>query len=707
MALRVYRTAALAALIILLTALVGICAQPIGNFSFAHTSDDHVQKLAPVTISEFEDPQPILLEPYNMTALPVSFVIDTGDVTEFGGHRNFLKYMSYFDKVKIPHYIALGNHDNTWRSLTYEVRQLFDSPYYSFDKFGCHYIILCSAGFQHPLPAFGPEQLVWLKRDLEKVGKDVPIFLALHHPLNTTEFASRYDVDRMLDIIRPYNIVVIMYGHGHGANSGKYENFDIVQGGSTYGPGPAGYQVYSVSDGILRVAYKDQGPHTKATKRMIEKPLAAPAKRYPAIKIDSPREGSTYGAQVPVKAWIAAGKGEIKSAALHIDGAKEGIDLPLKPGGSFETAVPLEGRSAGAHSIKLAFTAADGSVYHRSTHFYVDSMTPRVRWRVMMDTASKTAPTVGKDNVYIGGYDGTVRAYDAKSGKFRWQFKTAGGIAGQLLLQGDRLYVGSEDRKLYCLTAAKGQKLWEFEAEEPIYSAPVSDGKAVYIGCGSGAFYGVDATTGKEIWKNSDATYNIEIKPFLHDGKVYYGAWDTFIYCVNTADGKLVWKHVGQGSSKGGAAIYYSPADCGPVICNGVVFAPDRKYEMSLSDSATGNVISAMTTVAAVGLSVDGQFVYLRKNNNRVEKVDSTGKTIWAADVPTGMVPASPTEAHGTVYVCGNRGTVSALSASDGKVLWQYDSTPSLYVLAGVGADANTAYVVGLDGSLTALETVK
>ncbi len=705
--IRAYRIAATAALLVLVLVSAGLCAQPIGNFSFAHTSDDHVQPLAPVTISEFVNPQPIKMEPFNMIALPVSFVVDTGDITEFGGRGSFEKFQSFYKDVKIPYYIALGNHDNTWRSLAPEMRKLYGSPYYSFDKHGVHFAVICSAGFQHPLPSITPEQLAWLKKDLAKVGKDAPVFLALHHPLNTTEFASRFDVDRLLDLIRPYNIVVIMYGHGHSANHGTYENFTIVQGGSTYGPGPAGYQVYSVMDGILRVAYKDKGPEPKATKKMIEKPLAPPAKRYPNIKIDSPREGATYGAQVQVKAWIAAGKGEITNAAFAIDGSKDTKPLTLMPGGSFEATLPLSGFSSGAHSLKLTFTGQDGATYHRSTFFYVDSERPKVRWRVLMDTASKTTPTVSDSLVYIGGYDGSVRAYEVQTGKLKWQYQTGGGIAGQILLQGDKVYAGSEDMKLHCLNAANGKNVWEFEAEEPIYSSPVSDGKSVYFGCGSGAFYSVDAAKGTMNWVNNDAKYNIEIKPFLHDGKVYYGAWDTFIYCVNTADGKLVWKHVGQGSSHGGAAAYYSPGDCGPVVCNGVVFTPDRKYEMSLSDYATGNVISSMTTVAAVGLSADGQSVYLRRNNNKLDKVDSTGKTIWSADVPTGMVPAAPTEVDGVVYVCGNKGTVSAISAADGKVLWQYDSTPTLYVLAGVGASGSTAYVVGTDGSLTALSTPK
>ena len=677
----------------------------VSDFTFAHCSDDHAgagnTALAKTTIAEFQDTQPILLEPYKVTALPVSFVIDTGDVTEFGGHGSWMKYEGYYSEVKIPHYVALGNHDGTWRSLTYELRQAYGSPYFSFDKFGCHFVILASAGLQHPLPSLGPEQLVWLKKDLEKVGRDTPTFVALHHPLRTTEFASCYEVDRLLDILRPYNIVAILYGHGHGANHDVYEGFDVVQGGSTYGPGPAGYEVNCVKDGILRAAYKDQG-QPNATKAILEKPLAAPAKRYPGINIPSPREGATYDAQISVKAWIALGKGEVKNAFLEIDGAGK-TDVALKPGGSFECSVPLSSFSPGAHYMKLSFTGQDDKVYTRSTFFYKESTLPKVRWRVLMDTASKTTPTVSDSMVYVGGYDGSVRAFDVKSGAPKWRFQTAGAIAGQILLLGDKVYVGSEDKQLYCLSADKGEVVWKYEAEEPIYSSPVSDGTSIYFGCGSGGFYSVNAQTGNQNWRNGDATFNIEIKPFVSNGKVYYGAWDRYVYCVNTADGKLVWRCEGKGSSEGGAAVYYSPADCGPVVCNGMVFVADRKYRCAIIDDATGKIANSLDGIAAVSLSGDGQSVYLRYSNRKISKVDSTGKEIWSATVPTDFVPAAPTEAGSIVYACGGRGTASAISAADGRVLWQYDTTPTQYVLAGVGAKDSTAYVVGTDGSLTAL----
>lgn len=693
---------------LLILVLSFVCVAAIANaqasipdFTFAHCSDDHVQKLAATTIADFRDPKPILLEPYQVTALPVSFVIDTGDITEFGGHASWLKYEGFYSDVKIPHYVCIGNHDGTWRSLTYELRQLYGSPYYSFDKYGCHFIVLDTAGLQHPMPSITAEQLVWLKKDLERVGQDIPVFVAFHHPLFMSEFSSSYDTDRLVDILRPYNVAAILYGHGHNAEHRVYNGLNLVQGGSTYGPGPAGYQVVSVKDGIMRIAYKLQG-QPNATMPMLEKSLAPPAQRYPKISIVSPREAATCSDQLPVKAWIALGKDDVKTAFVEIDG-KNKTDLLVKSGGSFEGCVSLASLSAGAHYVKLSFVGNNDAVYTRSTFFYKNSVSPKVRWRVHMDTASKTTPTISESLVYIGGYDGSVRAYTVKSGELKWKFQTAGAIAGQILLLGNNVYVGSEDKLLYCLAAGNGRLIWKFEADEPIYSSPISDGKSIYFGSGSGSFFSVDAKTGLQNWRNGDATYNIEIKPYLSNGRVYYGAWDRYVYCLDTANGNMLWKCQGKGSSEGGAAAYYSPADCGPVVCNGKVFVADRRYRCSIIDDATGKIVDFLKNVSAVALSADGQYVYLRQTDAKVSKVDSSGKVIWSANVPADYFPPAPIESNGVVYVCGKCGTTSAISAADGKVLWQYDATPSLYVLAGVGAKDSTAYVVGTDGSLTAL----
>lgn len=709
MVLRITRFAALAALLLLLVSAAALAAQAIPDFTFIHCSDDHNEPGARITISEFKTPHPILLTPYNVTSLSPSFIVDTGDVTEFGPTGGAFKtFQSFYDGVTIPYYFTTGNHDNTWRSLGYEVRKIYGSLPYSFDKFGCHFVMFNTAGLQDPWPNIGTEELIWLAKDLAKVGRDTPVFLAFHHPLEVTEFASKYETDRLLDIIRPYNVIALLDGHGHVARHKVFDGLDDMEGGSTWsgrGEKPDGYQIVCIKDGIVSAAYKEYG-NPAATRAMFQKPLAPPAKRYPAITLGSPKEAATVKGPVPVKAWVALGAGEVTGAYVEVDGGDKQT-LSQGPGGVFTCTVPVEGLMPGAHYMRVSFVGKDSAVYHKSTCFYVQSN--KVLWRALMDTGSKTTPTIGSKLVYIGGFDGTVRAYDRKTGGLKWQYSTGGPIAGQILLLGDKVYAGSEDKNLYCLTADKGKFVWKFEAEDPIYSWPVSDGKSVYFGCGTGAFYSVDAATGKQVWKNSDATYNIELKPLLANGKVYYGAWDCYEYCLNTADGKLVWKCLSQGPAEKGAARYYSPANCGPVLTGGTLFVSDRKMRCTLIDDASGKETSFLNgeDVAAVSLSTDGKAVYLRELGNNLRKVNADGSIIWTADIKSDEIPVPAQEIGANVYMCSRRGRVSAVSAADGKLLWEYQATPSLEVLAGVSGDASALYVVGTDGSLTALDITK
>jgi len=48
-------------------------------------------------------------------------------------------------------------------------------------------------------------------------------------------------------------------------------------------------------------------------------------------------------------------------------------------------------------------------------------------------------------------------------------------------------------------------------------------------------------------------------------------------------------------------------------------------------------------------------------------------------------------------------GRIVALDAGDGHELWEYQATPRLYLFSNVAAADGTAYVGGMDGSVTAL----
>lgn len=69
----------------------------------------------------------------------------------------------------------------------------------------------------------------------------------------------------------------------------------------------------------------------------------------------------------------------------------------------------------------------------------------------------------------------------------------------------------------------------------------VSGGRAFFGSSGDNKVYALDAATGQPLW-----TYftdgPVRLAPTVWENKVYFGSDDGFAYCLNAADGQIVWK---------------------------------------------------------------------------------------------------------------------------------------------------------------------
>ena len=674
------------------------------DFAFLHFTDVH----SPVpgsreTIAAAREAGLTRLAPYNVTAPAPAFALVTGDLTEFGaGAGAWERFRSYFEGFPIPIYHVPGNHDQTWWPVRPALRALHGGFPYAFDHAGCHFIALDSAGRQDPRPGFGREELDWLRQHLRGLRTDTPLFLFFHHPLQGSEWASPYDYERLLEMLRPYHVALMLVGHGHTPTALKFGDYDAVEGGSTFGPN-AGYGIVSVQGGTLRVAYRRAG-QAEATVPLLEKPLAPPAPIPEARFLAPAGDAPVAGDRLRVQIAFAGGEGTTGELALD-----EGKPLPLAPspaGGIWEAQGDLSGLPVGVHVLRARFRVGT-RVAVASREFALSLPDgPRARWRVTPGGSIRAALAVEGDRVYAGSQDGALYALDAGTGRTLWRFATGGEILGRPAATPDAVYAASTDGFLYAVDRA-GKERWRYAAGAPLSAPPVCSGEVVAVGAVDGSFHCVDRATGALRWRSTAATYTIESAACAGADAFYFGAWDTFVYALSAADGSPLWKSVGEGSRLQKAARYYSPADCAPVLAAGRLFVADRNYNLSILDAATGERIAALNQCAAVGASADGQSVYLRrtgKEGGRLAKVDRDGKEIWNLPLPLGSLPSAPVEAGGLVAVAGNTGLVSAVSAADGRLLWQYQATPGLYLPGGTVPANGTLYAAGLDGAVTAIE---
>jgi outer membrane protein assembly factor BamB len=145
----------------------------------------------------------------------------------------------------------------------------------------------------------------------------------------------------------------------------------------------------------------------------------------------------------------------------------------------------------------------------------------------------------------------------------------------------------------------------------------------------------------------------IETSPLLAGGRVYFGSWDHRLYALDGRTGRLVWS-------------------------------------FSTGDRVKGGVALAGRTVYAG--SYDGYVYALDARNGRLRWTAGGGQL--------GGLYATPSVAHGRVFVSSTNGRVYAFSLS-GNELWMVQT--GSYVYSPAALSATTAYVGSYDHRLYAL----
>lgn len=171
----------------------------------------------------------------------VSFVVFTGDNINNPSEVNLRKFVQIASKLKVPYYLALGNHDvykskgmskTRYFEIVREENMLFPQrrPNYEFKKNG--FVFLVVDGAKEAIPGstgyYREDTLNWLDEKLTKnENKSVVIFQ--HFPVIYPDGADlkthkTYRVEDYKEVLAKHNnVLAIITGHFH-TNSETMEN---------------------------------------------------------------------------------------------------------------------------------------------------------------------------------------------------------------------------------------------------------------------------------------------------------------------------------------------------------------------------------------------------------------------------------------------------------------------------------------------------
>jgi outer membrane protein assembly factor BamB len=605
----------------LLMIVTGVQAQ-WKPFRFAFLSDTHIG--SPDGVAD-EDLKRTVADLNAMT--DIAFVVVTGDITELGTDEEITRAKKILDGLKVPYHIIPGNHDAGWsESGGVSFGKIFGNDRFKFDYSGITFIGCASGPYMRMSDGHIPRDAMnWLKDELKTTGKETPVIFLNHYPIDNS-LDNWYEA---IDLLKQYNTLAILCGHGHSNHALNFEGIPAVMGRSNLRAKAAvgGYNLVTVKTDSMIFSERRPGIETLA-------------------------------------AWT-------------------GIQLQK-------------------HQYNTAITDTRPS-YNMNDSFPAT----RAVWTYHSDANVISTPAATGKQVIFGNSLGRIDALDIRNGKRQWSFKTQGAIYSSPAVSGTKIIIGSADGSVYCLNATNGKLIWQHKTAAAVLASPLVDGNAVYIGSSDHHFRALDLTTGNTIWDFDGLGGPVVSTPVLYKGKLIFGAWDTWLYALDAATGKLEWKW-----NNGSSVRNYSPAACIPVIKDDVVYvvAPDRF--LTAIDILTGKALwrsKEATVRESIGISADGQYVYGKTMNDTIVAFRTSREkqeVAWKLNCGFGYehVPSMLIEKAGLLYFGTKNGVVYAVNPATKELVWKHKVDNAMVntvnVLTGQQLVAST-----MDGTVSLLET--
>lgn len=332
---------------------------------------------------------------------------------------------------------------------------------------------------------------------------------------------------------------------------------------------------------------------------------------------------------------------------------------------------------------------------------------------------SSPAFSVQRNWVYIGSYDGRIRALSPSQNGFttEWSKSTGAMISASPVLSPDEslVFIGTQEGQFYALDSVTGAERWRVELEAPINAtAAIGPDGTVYIGADNGRLVALSPLAGQEKWR-FNATGQIGASPVVGKaGLVYVGTSAGHLYAL---DGQALEANVNA------QAVWEFQANGGissPMLGdNGVLYVGTHANEFLAISTLThqklwGLTLGGRVTSSAVRGESDTIFV-TTYDDGKLTAIDPDARIIkWSMPLTENgeaIYASALVGDQGNVYVGAFDGRVYALdptkynSVNPGlMLLWSYETNSS--VVASPALDPQgLLYISSLNSTLYAIET--
>lgn len=239
--------------------------------------------------------------------------------------------------------------------------------------------------------------------------------------------------------------------------------------------------------------------------------------------------------------------------------------------------------------------------------------------------------------------------------------------------------------------------LWEFKTRFPICSSSASSNGKLYFGSYDSSLYCVDAFSGAKVWEYSTNGY-IFSTPCVAFGKVYFGSGDRVLRCLDSETGEELWTYRAFGK-----------IDSSPLATDGKLFFGSDDDVLYCVDAYTGKTrwTYHVTRPIKGTPAVSGSRIVFSSNNGYLYCLDTnSGKELWK--LRAGGNFSSPCIKGNRVFIGARDNDIYAINIETGKILWHqqtvssYSSPAMMGNRVVIGSDDGNLYCINVETGKTA-----
>lgn len=320
----------------------------------------------------------------------------------------------------------------------------------------------------------------------------------------------------------------------------------------------------------------------------------------------------------------------------------------------------------------------------------------------------KIQPVISGSTIYVAASDGSLEAFDKRSGKSLWDVELEFPLSGGVGVYADALFLGSSDGFVIKVDAGSGEVLWSTRLSGEVMSVPQSNGAMVVVHSLDGKLQGLDFASGAVVWTYDSTVPALTLRgsgsPLVSGDTVYVGFANGRVLAFDMATGSISWEAriaIPQGRSEIERVV---DIDGTMALEGDELFVASYQGRIAALNVSDGSKLWQYDVSSFSGVSQGFNNIYVADEDGTVYAYQRTGQgERWQQGALAYRGLSRPTPVGSYVAVGDKEGYVHFLSQVDGEFVGRVEADGD-GLRADMVSEDNILYVYGNSGELIAYE---